>query len=131
MLWTQSLKLVSLCFWMLDVANSFRTGYITSEGVLEMRISKVTRRYIKTWMALDLSWVMCDWVVLFRRWLFDPGKDTDALANKDEESMQLFDTPLKKTSGVHRDRCQTYSQGRSNDTIAVIENRVVKLQECD
>jgi hypothetical protein len=77
---TGPLSLVSLCFWMLDVANSFRTGYITSEGVLEMRISKVTRRYIKTWMALDLSWVMCDWVVLFRRWLFDPGKDIDALA---------------------------------------------------
>mmetsp|Transcript_44743 Transcript_44743/g.106192 ORF Transcript_44743/g.106192 Transcript_44743/m.106192 type:complete len:1052 (+) Transcript_44743:121-3276(+) len=47
-------------FWILDMTLSCITGYSTSDGILEMRASKVMVQYLRTWFAIDLTCVAGD-----------------------------------------------------------------------
>lgn len=42
-------------FWTLDILVSFLTGFVSSQGVVELRPAKVARQYIRTWAQLDRS----------------------------------------------------------------------------
>jgi len=52
------------CFWAFDILVNFSTGYHTG-GLVEMRLSRIARRYLRTWLAVDLIVVIMDWVLIF------------------------------------------------------------------
>lgn len=54
---------VSTFFWTLDIPMSFLVGYHV-EGLIEMRMSRISRRYLKTWLIPDIGIVMLDWVFI-------------------------------------------------------------------
>jgi len=51
-------------FWTFDIVLSALTGYIskTVNGVLELRPTRVVRRYMRTRFPLDILIVACDWL---------------------------------------------------------------------
>jgi hypothetical protein len=48
-------------FWSIDLPFSAVTGYLTSEGVTELRATKALRHYARTWFPLDFGLVLMDW----------------------------------------------------------------------
>jgi len=52
-------------FWTGDIPLSFLTGFLRSNGEAEMRLPQIVRRYIRTWLVIDLLVVVGDWVELF------------------------------------------------------------------
>lgn len=48
-------------YWTLNILITFRTGFVHSNGAVEMRARIVQRRYIKSWLPLDLFCVAVDW----------------------------------------------------------------------
>lgn len=56
MTWTTRL------FWTLDVAMSFLTGYLNTDGTIEMRPKKIMKKYLYTWFLLDVTIVLFDWL---------------------------------------------------------------------
>jgi len=52
------------CFWVLDIALSFLTTGLDSQGRVEVCPVKVAKRYARTWLPLDLICVLADWVTL-------------------------------------------------------------------
>ncbi|CAK0892891.1 unnamed protein product, partial [Prorocentrum cordatum] len=54
----------SAVFWTLDILLNFRTGYMASDGLLEMRRDRVARHYIRSWFVPDLIVTIFDWVFL-------------------------------------------------------------------
>jgi len=61
----EAFDLTSSVFWSTDMIVSFLTGYLTTEGLIEVRPHWVARNYIKTWFSLDLFIVAVDWVSFF------------------------------------------------------------------
>jgi len=55
---------LSCVFWTLDILNSFHTGYINAQGVVELRPAQVARRYAKSWLPLDALCTGGDWALL-------------------------------------------------------------------
>jgi len=51
-------------FWTLDMPLSFVSGFVTSDGTIEMRPSKICRRYVRSWFCLDVLVVGVDWLEL-------------------------------------------------------------------
>jgi len=49
------------CCWTFDILVSFLTGYVSPQGLVEMRPAKVARQYIHTRFCFDLALVSCDW----------------------------------------------------------------------
>lgn len=49
-------------FWTLDVLVSFLTGYLSPQGLIELRPARVARQYVRTRLFFDLVIVGCDWV---------------------------------------------------------------------
>lgn len=66
--WMLAIAWASCIFWTVDVTLSFMTGY-TIGGRLEMRLSRIARRYIATWFLPEMLIVMNDWLNL----LLDTG----------------------------------------------------------
>jgi len=60
---TLSIDWTSCSFWTIDIFFSFLVGFHNG-GVIEMRPSKIARRYIKTWFPLDFFVVFVDWTIL-------------------------------------------------------------------
>lgn len=56
---------VSRIFWSVDIGVSFFSGYFQKDGFIEMRISRIAWRYIRTWLLLDLVIVSGSWLELF------------------------------------------------------------------
>jgi len=50
------------CFWTLDIPLSFFTGYMVTNGSIELRFSAIAFRYVKSWLALDVIVVSADWL---------------------------------------------------------------------
>lgn len=57
------LMLVSTVFWTLDIPMSFSVGYHV-EGLIEMRMSRIGKRYVKTWFFPDICIVSLDWAFI-------------------------------------------------------------------
>ena len=55
-----SIALVVSVIWMLDILVSFLTGFCT-EGLVEMRLVVLARRYWRTWFSLDLAVLLARW----------------------------------------------------------------------
>mmetsp|Transcript_19935 Transcript_19935/g.56178 ORF Transcript_19935/g.56178 Transcript_19935/m.56178 type:complete len:837 (+) Transcript_19935:198-2708(+) len=57
----KGLEWVTRVFWTLDIPISFLSGYIGSDGVIEMRPARILKRYLRTWFILDALVVSVDW----------------------------------------------------------------------
>ncbi|CAK0821900.1 unnamed protein product [Prorocentrum cordatum] len=55
-----ALMWVSVSFWTVDIFVSFCTGYYI-DGFLEMRPSRIARRYLRSWFGPDVAIVLMDW----------------------------------------------------------------------
>lgn len=52
-------------FWSLDMVMSFITGAVTNDGLIEMRLGQIAKRYLKSWFMLDIMIVGSDWAEFF------------------------------------------------------------------
>lgn len=58
----EAMAWITSIYWLLDIPASFLVGYaILEEGTVEMRITKIARRYLRTWFFFDLIIVGVDW----------------------------------------------------------------------
>jgi len=53
---------ITRIFWTMDMPLSFISGYVTHSGSIEMRPSRIIRKYLRTWFCLDLVVVGVDWL---------------------------------------------------------------------
>jgi len=53
---------VTTVFWTLDIPISFLKGYYC-EGVVEMRPSRIAKRYLQSWFTFDSVVVTLDWAI--------------------------------------------------------------------
>lgn len=60
----ETYELFSACFWTIDIPLNFSTGFISPEGLLEMRKKVVAKHYIRTWFFPDLLITVLDWYAL-------------------------------------------------------------------
>lgn len=54
----------SRIFWTIDMPMSFFTGFVTTDGFIELRPKKIARRYLGSWFSLDVAIVSVDWLEL-------------------------------------------------------------------
>merc|ERR1719330_1741123 len=59
---TRLLAWFSRVFWTIDIPTGFFTGFLLSDGDIEMRLVKIARRYIRSWLTVDIIVVLFDWV---------------------------------------------------------------------
>lgn len=59
---TKRLEIFVIVFWSLDILVSFMTGYYSDEGFVELSHSKIAKKYMVSWLPLDLVIVSTDWV---------------------------------------------------------------------
>jgi len=52
---TTMVQWIALFFWSMDLPISFFKGYITERGELEMKLSRVVRKYVRSGLPLDIS----------------------------------------------------------------------------
>ncbi|CAK0848700.1 unnamed protein product [Prorocentrum cordatum] len=55
---------ICAAFWTIDILLNFSTGFISSEGLLEMRKEAVAQNYIRSWFFPDLVITVFDWISL-------------------------------------------------------------------
>jgi len=54
------LKIATTCFWTIDMPMSFLAAY-NVKGVLETRMSRIARTYLRSWFVPDLLVIVADW----------------------------------------------------------------------
>eukprot|EP00931_Biecheleriopsis_adriatica_P047023 TRINITY_DN27079_c0_g1_i1.p1 TRINITY_DN27079_c0_g1~~TRINITY_DN27079_c0_g1_i1.p1 ORF type:complete len:785 (+),score=126.74 TRINITY_DN27079_c0_g1_i1:38-2356(+) len=54
----------SACFWLVDIPSQFFAGYNTSEAKVEMRFSRTSKKYLKSWFLIDVIIVTFDFIAL-------------------------------------------------------------------
>lgn len=59
---TRAMEWVTRMFWTGDMAASLLTGFTTTDGFIEMRRWPILKRYMRTWLGLDLMIVGVDWM---------------------------------------------------------------------
>lgn len=57
------LMLVSTVFWTFDIPITFLTGYYV-DGLIEMRMSRIAKRYVRAWLIPDIFIVVLDWLFI-------------------------------------------------------------------
>lgn len=55
---------ITRIFWTLDIPATITTGYITSNGSIELRPWMIWRHYYQSWFTLDIFVVAVDWMEL-------------------------------------------------------------------
>lgn len=55
---------ITFVFWNADIVLAFFTGYYDDNGEVELRHTKIARKYVTTWFWLDCTLVGLDWVTL-------------------------------------------------------------------
>jgi len=53
---------ITRLFWTADMPMSFVSGLINNDGSIEMRSSKIVKKYMMSWFALDILVVGVDWI---------------------------------------------------------------------
>jgi len=48
-------------FWSFDIPVSLVSGYVTSDGTIELRFPSIVNKYLKSWLLLDIAVVGADW----------------------------------------------------------------------
>jgi len=61
---TQAMAWFTRVFWTLDMPASFFTGFVTVDGFIELRLDRIAKRYLYSWLALDVVIVSIDWLEL-------------------------------------------------------------------
>lgn len=56
-----TMQWVTRIFWTMDMPASFLSGYVATDGSIEMRPSKIISRYMISWFTLDTIVVGIDW----------------------------------------------------------------------
>jgi hypothetical protein len=69
------LSLISVSFWVVDVAFRFRTGY-WHDGYLEMDLTKIARRYLMSSFGIDVSLIALDVISLMLTFAADSLPDS-------------------------------------------------------
>jgi len=64
-IFTSMMAWITRIFWTFDMPASFFTGFVTSNGAVEMRLRPVVRRYVRSWLLLDILVVTVDWFEVF------------------------------------------------------------------
>jgi hypothetical protein len=59
--WKTAIGWIIRMYWTVNVFKTFCTGYLMDDGQVEMRPGRVARRYVMTWLPMDLSVVLTDW----------------------------------------------------------------------
>merc|ERR1712137_1205230 len=54
--------------WTFDMLLCCFTGYQSSEGKIELRVTRIVRRYLQCWFWLDFGLVLNDWVSIAGAW---------------------------------------------------------------
>jgi len=62
---TKTLSIASPIFWSMDIGFSFSTGFVKSDGGVQMDRSIVAKRYLRSWFFLDIVLVVMDWADIF------------------------------------------------------------------
>jgi len=57
-----SMEWMARLFWTLDIAMSFLTGIVKTDGHLDMRLRPIASHYMRTWFSVDLFIVSADWL---------------------------------------------------------------------
>jgi len=55
---------ITRLFWSFDVPLSFCTGYVQSDGQIEVSPKEIAKRYLRTWFLLDFVILVLDWYEL-------------------------------------------------------------------
>merc|ERR1719491_841687 len=50
----------------MDVVASCSTGYMRTDGAVEMRPLLIWKRYMRTWFLLDLALIGIDWIEMYQ-----------------------------------------------------------------
>jgi len=58
---TRTLAWITRMFWTFDLPASFLTGFLLSDGSIQLNPKSVIRHYVKTWFTLDAMLVALDW----------------------------------------------------------------------
>lgn len=58
---TTAEKYASMAFWNLDLLATFFRGYVTKDGLVEMRLKRVALKYVKGRFLYDLLLVLIEW----------------------------------------------------------------------
>eukprot|EP00931_Biecheleriopsis_adriatica_P112862 TRINITY_DN8767_c0_g1_i2.p1 TRINITY_DN8767_c0_g1~~TRINITY_DN8767_c0_g1_i2.p1 ORF type:complete len:910 (+),score=159.55 TRINITY_DN8767_c0_g1_i2:60-2732(+) len=54
----------SILYWSLDIPCSFFVGFVVpSQGIVETRLPKIAKNYVRSWFAFDILVVFVDWVL--------------------------------------------------------------------
>lgn len=53
---------ITRVFWTMDMPMSFVSGYVSGDGTIEMRPTKITKKYLRSWFGLDCLVVGVDWM---------------------------------------------------------------------
>jgi len=56
-----TMEWVTRLFWTADIPMSFVSGFVTSDGTIEMRPGPIAKKYGKSWCVLDIAVVGADW----------------------------------------------------------------------
>lgn len=57
------IAIILAVFWTLDLIGTFFTGYI-EQGLIEMRINFICRRYFQSWFIFDFMIITIDWLFI-------------------------------------------------------------------
>jgi len=58
--WLLHASIITMCYWILDILVSFRTGHVSVHGEVESHPWVVCMRYLRGWFALDITLVLID-----------------------------------------------------------------------
>jgi len=59
-----SLKMATTVFWSLDMPMCFLAGY-NDRGKVELRVSRTSGRYLRSWFIWDVLVILADWISFF------------------------------------------------------------------
>jgi len=71
------LMMVSLAVWTVDLLMNFMTGYLRSDGTIEMNRFKVWVHYLKTWFSIDFTVVAAEWTAMILEFVQTSSEGSD------------------------------------------------------
>mmetsp|Transcript_116719 Transcript_116719/g.337130 ORF Transcript_116719/g.337130 Transcript_116719/m.337130 type:complete len:688 (+) Transcript_116719:282-2345(+) len=106
---------VTAVFWSFDLPISFITGFHNA-GLIEMRLQKIAKHYIQSWLAFDLVIVLVDWIFLI------VGANAILRLGKTQRASRIFRTfRLARSLKLHGKLTQ-FLQGVRSDAVRITAN---------
>mmetsp|Transcript_153113 Transcript_153113/g.293223 ORF Transcript_153113/g.293223 Transcript_153113/m.293223 type:complete len:862 (-) Transcript_153113:33-2618(-) len=108
---------VTRLFWTCDIFASFVTGFLKHDGSTEMHFVKIARRYILSWLLLDILIVGIDW---FEVLMLEAGSMSAARLVKSSRAIRI----LRLVRLLRLFRMQTVlhqlAEGINSETLLVV-----------